>query len=431
MKRKHLRAKFRFRLSILALSALGVFAAGRGGSELIRSTGIKRNGSDIMVSFDAVPNASYRLERKLELTNTSWQNIPGVSDLTATSNGPAQIVDTNTANLSKAFYRVNLLGCDVGLASNSSNPLDYAKAMDLCETTTEEGTNSGVISAALTLASGTGTPAIASRAIRTSFGNNNFPRAGTSFVVLSTGAAAAPGQVNPSYTAFQPGLNTGTSSAAPADWLAANNGTFPNAPGCPAPAGGTTVWNPVMLTLKMRVPTYAHSFKLSAKFFSSEFPEWVCSPYNDFFVALLDSAYNGTPANPADKNLAVYITPNSNRYPLGVNLASGNTGLFNDCVNGSTGCEPGGVAGTISTCSGTSGLAGTGFDLAASGKCNANSLVGGATAWLSIRGNVVPGEIITLRFAIWDTSDGTFDSLVLLDNFAWSAETATPGTTLE
>jgi hypothetical protein len=37
-------------------------------------------------------------------------------------------------------------------------------------------------------------------------------------------------------------------------------------------------------------------------------------------------------------------------------------------------------------------------------------LVSGGTDWLDLRGNVVPGEIITLRFAIWDTFDGLVDS---------------------
>jgi hypothetical protein len=185
-----------------------------------------------------------------------------------------------------------------------------------------------------------------------------------------------------------------------------------------------------MLTLRIRVPNEAHSFKVSAKFFSSEFPEWVCSSYNDFFVVLLDSTYSGTPANPTDKNLAVYITPDSRHYPVGVNLVSGNTGLFTDCVNGTTGCA-GGTLGSTATCTGTSGLTGTGFDVADPGQCNANSLVGGATSWMNIRGNVVPGEVITLRFAIWDTGDGTYDSLVLLDNFEWSSQTVTPGATLE
>ena len=40
------------------------------------------------------------------------------------------------------------------------------------------------------------------------------------------------------------------------------------------------------------------------------------------------------------------------------------------------------------------------------------------------RANVVPGEIITLRIAIWDTSDHVLDSLAVFDAFQWSIETA-------
>ena len=207
--------------------------------------------------------------------------------------------------------------CDSGLPSNSSDAMQYAAAMDLCQTTTEQGTAPGVISAQLTLSSGVGTPAAASRAIRGMFGANNTPRAGAAMVVLSTGAAAATGQINPSFVSFQPGFDTGTSSTAPADWLAANGGTFPVVPGCPV-ASSATAYNPVMLTLRIRVPSNAHSFRLSARFFAADYPEYVCSPYNDVFVALLDSTYVGTPSNPADKNLATYTTASAIKYPLGV-----------------------------------------------------------------------------------------------------------------
>jgi hypothetical protein len=71
------------------------------------------------------------------------------------------------------------------------------------------------------------------------------------------------------------------------------------------------------------------------------------------------------------------------------------------------------------------------MDDPSSGNCDSNSLIGGGTDWVAIRGNVVPDEVITVRFAIWDTSDGFYDSLVLLDNFRWSTETVTPGMTLE
>ena len=32
---------------------------------------------------------------------------------------------------------------------------------------------------------------------------------------------------------------------------------------------------------------------------------------------------------------------------------------------------------------------------------------------------VSPGEIITLKFSIWDEGDGVWDSAVFLDNFRW------------
>jgi hypothetical protein len=41
---------------------------------------------------------------------------------------------------------------------------------------------------------------------------------------------------------------------------------------------------------------------------------------------------------------------------------------------------------------------------------------------------VVPGEVITLRIAIWDTSDAAFDSVALIDNFQWNIEPTVPGT---
>jgi hypothetical protein len=248
------------------------------------------------------------------------------------------------------------------------------------------------------------------------------------------------GQSSPAFASFQGGMDLGTSSGMPSDWLAANNGSLPNAPGCPAPNGGTTAHDPIMLELSVRVPTNAKSFKLSTNFFSSEFPEWVCSPFNDFFVVLLDSAWTGSPANPADKNLAFYKAPTSSTYPVGVNLAYGDTGLFQVCKNGPTGCatDSGAVAGTISTCAGTADLAGTGFDgtnpspaySGDPGYCGSNNQFGGGTGWLVTSGNVVGGETIKLRIAVWDTSDGMYDSLALIDNFQWSVEASTPGTVI-
>jgi hypothetical protein len=63
------------------------------------------------------------------------------------------------------------------------------------------------------------------------------------------------------------------------------------------------------------------------------------------------------------------------------------------------------------------------------GWCGASNKLGGGTDWLVIRGNVLPGENVNLRFAIWDTGDRAWDSLVLLDNFQWSTDWVEPGAT--
>ena len=71
---------------------------------------IDRNGLNITVTFDASQGATYRLERTLDLTSPNWQSIPGVNDLTASSDGNAQITDTSgPVSLGQAFYRIRLL----------------------------------------------------------------------------------------------------------------------------------------------------------------------------------------------------------------------------------------------------------------------------------------------------------------------------------
>jgi len=318
--------------------------------------------------------------------------------------------------------------CDQSLASNSQTASDYAKAIDICQTATMTDKKWGLLEAKLTLPSGMGVPDPQSYSIRNKFGGNVLPQGGSSVVLISSGGAAAKGDVNPPYQDFV-SYDTTKTSPFPADFLAANGGSLPNAPGCPE-AAGAVANDPVMLTVRVRVPTNARSFSLRSNFFSSEFPEWTCSPYNDFYVILVDSM---STENPSDKNLAFYAPPNSMmKFPVGVNLGYGNTGLFTQCVNGATGCATMGMgqAGTISTCAGTDDLMATGFDDPAPMQCDATSLEGGATGWLTTSGNVVPGEIMTLRIAIWDTSDHALDSLAVVDGFEWSADPSTPGTVI-
>jgi hypothetical protein len=324
--------------------------------------------------------------------------------------------------------------------------------MDLCQTTTENPPINqkkwGVIepspSTAFYLANGVGIPNANARSIRSGFGSGVFPQLGARVAVLSTGRAAAqtaPNNANPPWAAFQGGVNNGTISTVPSDWLSANGNNFPNAPGCPEPQGGTTANDPIMLKLRVRVPTNAKSFSVKTFFYSSEYPEWVCSAFNDFYLTLLDSTFvpgPGESPNPFDKNLAFYDPPPAGApfYPVGVNLAHNNTGLFSACLNGQTGCGGGAVLGSMFTCTGIGELLGTGFDIANPppqfggdpGWCGSNNLAGGGTGWLTTSGNVKPGETIELRFVTWDTGDPWYDSLVLLDAFEWSVTASQPGT---
>ena len=64
------------------------------------------------------------------------------------------------------------------------------------------------------------------------------------------------------------------------------------------------------------------------------------------------------------------------------------------------------------------------------GYCGANNREGGGTGWLVTQGNVQGGETITLRIALWDTSDGFYDSTAIIDKFEWSVDAAEPGTVI-
>jgi len=326
--------------------------------------------------------------------------------------------------------------CDNALATNSADPLDYARAIDLCQFTIEnpplKDKKWGVISGAFTRSNGAGVPNASARSIRDGFGSAIPPKANKSLAALSTGNAADLTDKNPNYAAFQGGTDLGSDAAVPADWLAANNNNFPNVVGCPEPQGGNTGRDTILFKLRIRVPTNAQSFSTKIYFFSSEYPEWVCSPYNDFFLTLVDSTGVG---NPGDKNIAVYKDAKNALFPVGVNLVKTANGLFTQCKNGATGCGGGAVAGNYNGCVGNNELVGTGFDLlnpapkflGDPGYCGTNNQVGGGTGWLKMSGNVKPGETMEIRFVTWDTGDEWYDSVVLLDDFQWSVQASQPG----
>src|SRR5690606_38801832 len=324
--------------------------------------------------------------------------------------------------------------CDNGLQANSGTPNDYAKAIDLCQFTTEDAPLAqkkwGVIDSWLHRGNGANSPYSGSRSIRPQSGNVITPQNGSRMAAFSSGTASYPGAPAPVHEAFQAGWDHGNDFdvGAPGDWLALNGNAFPNAPGCPAP-NSTTAYDSVMYKIKVRVPTNANSFSTKMYFFSAEYPEYVCTAFNDLFVALVDST---DPDNPNDKNIAVYSQGN-NTWPVGVNLLEAAPGLFQQCLDVNS---P--VCGWVyDGCTGSNELVGTGFDTPVQEICGctiftcygANTTYGGGTGWLTMSGNVTPGEIMEIRFVIWDTGDSGWDSLVLLDDWQWSVQASEPGVT--
>lgn len=69
-----------------------------------------QSGTAIVVTFGtALPQKTYRLERKDVMTDQSWNSIDGVVDLKPTSVGSGQITDPNGASGTRHFYHVRVV----------------------------------------------------------------------------------------------------------------------------------------------------------------------------------------------------------------------------------------------------------------------------------------------------------------------------------
>jgi AAA ATPase containing von Willebrand factor type A (vWA) domain len=304
-------------------------------------------------------------------------------------------------------YEEIIYDCDSEIQQSSTDPYDYAKAIGICQTTTEDSDEWGLISAKISTPTGLSTDVHkGSNGLLSKLGDLIKPREGGLMLGLSSGKVTDP------FTGY---TSLDNYSGAPSDWLAANDEKFPAAPVCGEGNSGTQggVRNAVMLTMKIKAPKSARSFSFNIYFLTEEYPTFICTQYNDFFIALLDSEYTSSnPAlqNPTDKNLAM----DANGNPVGINLAP--AGLFTICKHQNTVTNKDGRAFDATSCIGNDDLKKTGFE---------NH---GGTGWLTTQGNVVGGEIITLRLAIWDLNDAQYDSLVLIDNFKWDIAEHTPGT---
>jgi hypothetical protein len=287
-----------------------------------------------------------------------------------------------------------------------------ARAIGLCQTAGENDTKWGVIAAAYTNGFGQETPPNAlQHGILTQFGNVIRPKEGKSLVVLSSGHAREHdgalidgGLDNSVFKGGQP--MDGAPEMGPSPCKAPPG--FPKeTPGCGTPS--TTVRDLANLRIKVRVPANAKGFLFNFDFYSGEWPDYVCTAFNDAFIAYVTSGA-GT------GNVAFDAMGNS---------VSVNVGFFDRCTpNVQTGCNGMPAVLKTATCPGGSmELMGTGFGEPPVGNCADSTLPfptpGGATGWLTTRAPLVSGEVATIEFMIWDTGDQRYDSSALVDGFTW------------
>ena len=360
-------------------------------------------------------------------------------------------IDDNCNGKVDLFDTEDTQACDVGLTSNSTTATDYAKTIGICRATTlapalKKDKTWGLIDAKLVRADGTPLVDHNGHSIRPKFGAGINPLNGASIAVLSSGHASDATQTLPGPNGGAPAGSNVSYSYTPSsavdystcvdplcvkDWFGTANpplkaaNALPAAPNCGSSNNSATGNDSVMLVLTMRAPTNAKAFSFNSFFLSAEYPEFVCTNFNDQYVALVDTP-NGTPApipNPVDKNLMTY-TAAGQKYPIAINIAKG-TNVFSVCDTASTTSACSGTNVSAQSCTlGAGSLAGTGFEKPTAGTC----IIGGGTYWLTTAGNIIPGDILQLRIAIWDVGDSAFDSTALIDGFQWLANATLPGT---
>lgn len=282
-----------------------------------------------------------------------------------------------------------VLGCDDSLALDDGDPHRAARALGLCKTATRDGRAWGVVSAKWVKPDGTPLDEPLSYGLLPRFGVN-LPVEGQTMLGISSGTARDPSM--PGYrdvAGFRKGYTSGTPAGFPKE-----------TPACPGVTTGAA-HDGAALELEIRVPTNATGFEVSENFFTVEFPGYVCSKFNDWFILEISPRPEGAP----DGNVAFDAVGN----PISVN-----TGLLQVC-------KPQTANGRDYACAlGPDTLKDTGFD---TGDDPFSPAPHAATGWLTTKARVTPGALVRLRFAVWDSADGNLDSTVLLDDFRWSVST--------
>ncbi len=269
------------------------------------------------------------------------------------------------------------VSCSTGNMYNGVTAVDMLHAMDICQ---DAQTNYWGIVGTPTIVHINGN-SLDSRqySVKQQFGTDasNLAKFGDNMAVMSSGRARDANDPDPTVgTSYQY-----VSGNPPSDFVAPHGGSLPpTRAGCPA---GEKSYDSVMLEVQLKAPINANSFSFQFRFWSQEYWHWTCTKYNDFFIAMLDSAWQpgaGQTPIPADKNISF----DSNGNYISVN----STQFFTYCHPKTGYSCPGG----------TTALSGTGYDPVPN-DVNIDSGAG-TTDWLTTTSPVVPGETITLRFVI-------------------------------
>jgi len=296
--------------------------------------------------------------------------------------------------------------CDKGFAATGP-AADMAKAIGLCKTATNGSW--GVVSATYTNGYQSATaPATEQHGILPKFGSVLKPRQGSTLGALSSGWAREYDGTATEVFKGGKSMQSGAGAAPPG---------FPkDSPACPNTSTNKTVNDVATLKLVIKVPANVKGFAFDFNFFSGEWPEFVCTTFNDAFIAFLKSAAfnNGTADN---------ISFDSKKNPVSVN-----NGFFDRCSPKALSCFN--FPPNYQACNGGDAeLKGTGFyDPADNCGTGNNDSGGGGTGWLTTMAPVQANETMTLEFMIWDTGDHIYDSSVLVDNWTWQTTDTAVGT---
>jgi len=210
-------------------------------------------------------------------------------------------------------------------------------------------------------------------------------------------------QLNGSYVLLAAGIATGTSHTT----------------SCAGDCQAEDPWDPahdandvVEWRLVLRAPDQAEAFRFRFVFFSVEYDEYVDASYDDKFYAVLEAgSTNGGNATvidfgPCREGATPDFTggecdaPDSECCYLSPHSAFSECCYYNGCPDGTW----------------TTDIAGTGYSCATS-ETSDSSTTGSSTGWLQTAWPIDGGETFAITFHVHDTSDGTYDSQVVLDAF--------------